>query len=218
MGRECYAFACKEHPDAVHFKTFALGVKCRGIESSETSSIEEQKCAAEELLSTIQETFSGKESIPAALLATKMFAHYHLGNIAIQCNDPVDAIKHYTQAGDCIPALGCYKEKHIQMLQMKMKMNIAQAQCALRGGDARAINETQLPFRRAIFDKSKGENGEDSWSTLENGYNLASILCELEQFNEANQLLPDLRLNARRVLGAHHYLTQQIEQLGVSVL
>ena len=216
MGKECAAFVCQEYPDDVPLKIFALGVKCLGIVCSDVCLLtEEKKCAAEEFLSTIQETFSGEESIPAALLPTKTYAHSYLGRIASERHDPVDAIKHYTQSLDCLRSLGC-GENDVDMMQLQME--IAQAQCALRGGDATAINATLLPFMKAIFDKSRGDNGEESWRTLENGYTLASILYELEQFNEAKQLIPELRLNARRVLGAHHYLTQQIEELGVSVL
>ena len=211
MGKECATFVCQEYPDDVPLKTSALGVKCLGIVCSDVCPSEEKKCTAEEFLSTIQETFSGEESIPAAVLRPKMYVHSYLGSI--ERHDPVDAIKHYTQS--ILRCLGCC-ENCVDM--MHLQMEIAQAQCALRGGDAAAILETALPFRRAIFDKSKEKYGKDSNVTLEIGYNLASILFRLKQFNEAKQLLPDLRLNARRVLGAHHHLTKQIEKLGISVL
>ena len=214
-GKECATFVYQEYPDDVPFKTLALGVKCLGVVCSDVCPSEEQKCAAEEFLSTIQETFSGEESIPAALLPTKMYAHSYLGRIASERHDPVDAIKHYTQSLDCLRSLGgC--ENDVDMMQLQMK--IAVAQCALRGGDALAYRETALPFSRAIFEKSQEEYGEENWRTLESGYVLAETLFYLKQFNEAEQLLPELRLNALRVFGAHHHLTQRIEQLGVSVL
>lgn len=177
--------------------------------------MEEEKCAADELLSAIQKTSKYKESIPSDLLALEMSAHCYLGNNATVCNDPVDAIKHYRRAGHCIRALGGHDEG-TQMLQIQMK--IAQEQCALQGEDAAATNATLLPLSRVTFEKLKENYGEDSEITLENGCSLVSILCELKQVNEAKQLLAKLRSNALRVFGAHHHLTQQIEVLGVQVL
>ena len=209
MGKECALFVCKEYPDDVELKIFALGIELHGIEYSQTSSMEEQECAAEEVLSAIEESYSGEE-LPAFVLHAKMDSHFMLGNIDIRRKDFDRAIKHFKQCEDAAQALG-YRENDIEMMEIRKR--IAGAQCVLRVEDDVAYHETLLPFTRAIFAKSKEVYGEDSEVTLGNGYHLATTLCELDQINEAKELLADLHAKAQRVFGTHHYGTQDIKCL-----
>lgn len=210
MGKECAAFVCKEYPNDGYLKLVALRVKLRGIEWSKMGSMEEQKCAADDVLSAVDEFFRGEESIPAFALNTKYDAHFTLGRIAADSNDPADAIKHYSRAEECLCSLG-RDENDFEMMQLRMM--IAKALCAQRGEDAAAINTTVLPFIRAMFEKSKEEYGEDYHDTLITGNNVAYILCELKQFNEAEKLFLDLHTKAHRVFGAHHEMTKKINIL-----
>eukprot|EP00956_Cyclotella_meneghiniana_P000059 scaffold114_cov36-Cyclotella_meneghiniana.AAC.4 len=209
MGKECALFVCKEYPDNVELKIDALGVKCGGIVFSRTSSMEEEKCAAEEVLSVIEESYSGEE-LPAFVLSEKMDSHSMLGNIDIRRKDFDRAIKHFKQCEATARALG-YRENDIYMMQIRKR--IAGAQCDRRGEDNAAYYETMLPFSRAMFVKSNEVKGEDNAITLENGYELAKTLCELEQINEAKELLADLHTKAHRVLGPQYNLTRDIKHL-----
>lgn len=209
MGKKCALFVCKKYPDNVELKIPALGIKCEGIAFSQTSSMEELECATEEVLSAIKESYSGEE-LPAFALRAKMYSHSMLGNIAFSRNNVDAAIKHYKQCEATAQALG-YNENDMQMMHFQKK--IEAAQCARRGEDGAAYFETLLPFKRAIFAKLKEVCGEDNEITLGNGYDLATALCELEQINEAKELLADLHTKAHRVLGGHHYMTQDIKHL-----
>eukprot|EP00956_Cyclotella_meneghiniana_P033080 scaffold93044_cov72-Cyclotella_meneghiniana.AAC.4 len=209
MGRKCALFVCKKYPDNVELKISALGIKRDGIELSRTSSTEKRKCAAEEVLSAIEESYSGEE-LPASVLCEKMDSHFMLGDIAYDRNDVEAAIQHYQYCEATARALD-HGENDIEM--MRIRKQIAGARCTRRGEGDRAYYETMLPFSRAIFAKSKEDDGEDNETTLGNGYNLAETLCQLEQINEAKELLVDLHTKAHRVLGEHHNLTQDIKYL-----
>lgn len=210
MGKECAAFICRKYPNNRDLKLLAFGIQFRGIALNVTISMEERKCAAEEMLSTFDECFRGEESIPSFALNEKFLAFRTLGNIAGERNGPAEAMKHYEQALDCLCSLGC-DENAVAMMQLRLA--IAKAQCVLGGGDAAAIHETALPFIRAIFEKSKEEFGEDGYCTLSQGYVLANTLCALRQFDDAKDLIQDLCIKARRVLGANHYLTNDLKLL-----
>eukprot|EP00956_Cyclotella_meneghiniana_P039574 scaffold174530_cov36-Cyclotella_meneghiniana.AAC.2 len=205
MSKKCALFVCKEYPDYAELKMYALGIKRDGIAFSRTISMEERKCAAKEVLSAIEESYSGKE-LPAFALDEKLNSHFMLGDIAFRRNDLAAAIEHYKQCEATARALG-YGEDDIEMMQIQKQI------AGLRSEDDAAINEALLPFSRAIFVKSKEVYGEDNRITLRNGYNLANILCELEQINEAKELLADLHSKAHRVLGPQYNLTRDIKHL-----
>lgn len=211
MGKECAAFVCRKYPDDGYFKLAALGIKCRGIEWSEslTGSTEERVYAADEVLCAFDECFRGGESIPAFALNVKHWAHYTLGDMAIKMNDRADAMKHYKKALGCLHSsnLG---ENDFDMMQLQMK--IAIAQCVLRDGDV-TVWETLLPFFRAIFQKSKEEYGEDNYGTLSNGKALADTLYKLGRFDEVKVLIPDLHTRADRVLGPSNLLMREFTRL-----
>jgi len=209
MSKKCALFVCKKYPDNVELKIHALGIKCDGIAFSRTSSMEERKCATEEVLSAIKESYSGEE-LPAFVLRAKMYSHSMLGNIAYERNYLVAAFEHYKQCEATARALG-YGENDMQM--MRIRKQIAAAQCAIRGKDAAATHETMLPILRAIYAKSKEDDGKDSSATLKDGFILADSLCESGQFDEAKELLADLHTKAHRVLGPQYNLTRDIKHL-----
>eukprot|EP00956_Cyclotella_meneghiniana_P000056 scaffold114_cov36-Cyclotella_meneghiniana.AAC.1 len=209
MSKESVSFVCEEYPDDVELKIYALGIKRDGIEFSGTCSVEEQECAAEEVLSAIKEYYNGEE-LPAFVLRAKMYSYFMLGDIAFDLNELADAIEHYKQCEATARALG-YGENDIDM--MRIRKQIVASQCALGCEGDRAYYETLLPFSRAIYAKSKENDGEDNQSPLAYGYDLAKTLCELGQLDEAKELLADLHAKAQRVFGTHHYGTQDIKCL-----
>eukprot|EP00956_Cyclotella_meneghiniana_P036406 scaffold125429_cov52-Cyclotella_meneghiniana.AAC.1 len=197
MGKECASFVCQKYPVCVELKICALGIKRYGIEWSRTYSMKEQECAAEEVLSAIEE--SNCVSHSAILVLEKMYSLSMLGDIAFDHNNLPAAIQLYEQSEAAARALG-YGGNDIQM--MDIQMQIAKAQRALRG-DAPAYTETLLPFLRAHFAKSKEVYGKDNRITLRNGCNI----------NEARELLADLHTKAHRVLGPQYNLTRDIKHL-----
>eukprot|EP00956_Cyclotella_meneghiniana_P002502 scaffold2868_cov38-Cyclotella_meneghiniana.AAC.5 len=210
MGKECLSFICKKCPGNGYLKFAALGIKRRGIVSSGTSSLEDQKRAAQDVLAAFEECFNGEQSILEYALHEKYSAHYSLAEIALKCRDFYRAIDHFTKAEESLGEF-CQDKNHIGF--MELQMQIVQAQCKQRGEDAAAISKTLLPFLRAIFEKSKEMYGKDSHITLGDGFYVALILCEIGQLNEAEELISGLHSKAQRVLGPDHDLTKKIKVL-----
>ena len=105
----------------------------------------------------------------------------------------------------------CQDENDIGFIELRRL--IVLARCMQRGDDTSAISKTLLPFFRALFEKSKEDYGGDSRTTLSHGYDVARILCEIGQLNEAEELISGLHSKAQRVLGPDHSMTKDIKLL-----
>lgn len=95
---------------------------------------------------------------------------------------------------------------------MKLEMQIAEANSLLPNADKDSCNKTIQTLQRAVFEHTKRIFGGSSQHAIAEGWNLAAVLFELEEFADARKVLMDLGHVSRRAHGPHHSLTRGIDR------